>query len=176
MHKYFVSEMCFWHKWVISKYHPSWLIKLVFKGNIFSFIKLLTIFSAVFRLLLMVVNSKIYNSNYPNTIWWMIRCILWVNYETKNTSKPSMTLFIGFRHIWKLVWSHGIPSLILMPTSPRHSRKWLKAPSMWPRCAQLYTVNASVVSLCFILCLCLLCRLYTYIITENQEASHVYSR
>ncbi len=47
------------HKLVISKYRPSCL-KVTFKGNICSIIKLLTIFCIVFMLLLIVINSKKY--------------------------------------------------------------------------------------------------------------------
>ncbi len=41
--KDFLCEICFWHKLVIPKYHPSCLNELIFKGNILSFITLLTI-------------------------------------------------------------------------------------------------------------------------------------
>ncbi len=37
----------FLHKLVLPKYHPSWLNELTLKWNIFSFIKILIIFSAV---------------------------------------------------------------------------------------------------------------------------------
>ncbi len=70
------------HKWVIPKYCICYLNELTFNDNLLSFIELLTIFCAVFISYLMVINSKIYKSKYPNTIWWIMPCImseLWKN-------------------------------------------------------------------------------------------------
>ncbi len=61
--------MSFDIKLVTPKYHPSCFNELTFKGNIFSFIKLLTCFCYVFMSCIIVINSKIYKSKYPNTIW-----------------------------------------------------------------------------------------------------------
>ncbi len=52
----------------MPKYHTSGLNKLIFKGNIFSFIKLLTLFCAVFMSCLMVILTKKYQSKYSNII------------------------------------------------------------------------------------------------------------
>ncbi len=69
----FVCEMCVWHTLFIPKHHLSYLDKLTFKGHIFLFIKLLTIFCAVYIPFVMVINSKNHKSKYPNTIWWIIQ-------------------------------------------------------------------------------------------------------
>ncbi len=66
----------FSHKWVIPKYCLYYLNELTFYGNLFSFIELLTIFWTVFISYLMVINSDKYKSNYPNTIWWIMSCIM----------------------------------------------------------------------------------------------------
>ncbi len=58
----------FGHKLVIPKYYPSCHSDLTFKGNIFSFIKLLTIFLCIFHVTFKFLNSKIYKLKYPNTI------------------------------------------------------------------------------------------------------------
>ncbi len=60
----------FWHKLVTPKYHHLFL--MIWTGNICSFIKLLTIFSAVIMPLFKLFNSMKYKSKYPNTIWWII--------------------------------------------------------------------------------------------------------
>ncbi len=59
-------------KWVIPKYCLCYLNELIFNSNLFSFIELLTIFCAVFISYLMVI----YKSKYPNTIWWIMPCIM----------------------------------------------------------------------------------------------------
>ncbi len=43
---------------------------------IVSFIKLITMFSAVIMSLLMIIYSKKYKSKYPITVWWKIPCIM----------------------------------------------------------------------------------------------------
>ncbi len=69
-------KWAFSHKWIIPKYCLYYLNELTFNGNLFSFIELLTIFCAVFISYLMVINSKKYQSKYPNTIWWIMLCIM----------------------------------------------------------------------------------------------------
>ncbi len=59
-----------------TKYHLCYLNELTFNSNLFSLIELLTIFCAVFISYLMVINSKKYKSKYPNTIWWIMSCIM----------------------------------------------------------------------------------------------------
>ncbi len=76
---------------VILKNHPPFLNKLIFKGNIFSLIKLSNISRAVFMSLLINLNSKKCKSKYPNTIWWIIPYIMSGSWKT-NTNKPLMTL------------------------------------------------------------------------------------
>ncbi len=66
----------FWYKLVILKYHSSCFNELTFKRHIFSLIKLLTIFFAVFMSLLMILNSIKYKSKYPNIICWIMSCIM----------------------------------------------------------------------------------------------------
>ncbi len=73
----------FWNKLVILKYHPFGLNGLIFKGNIFLFIKLLTIFWAFFMTLLKVINSAKYNSKYQYIIWWREWHIILVYLEVK---------------------------------------------------------------------------------------------
>ncbi len=66
----------FWIKLVIPKYHTSCHCELTVKGNIFTFIKVLTLFCEVLMSVLMVIFSKKYLSKYPCIIWWIMVCIM----------------------------------------------------------------------------------------------------
>ncbi len=59
----------FSHKWVITEYHLCYLNELTFKGKLFTFIELLTIFCAVCISYLTVIIVKKYKLKYSNTIW-----------------------------------------------------------------------------------------------------------
>ncbi len=50
----------------------SWPLMAIY----FLLLNFLTIFWTVFRSYLMVINSKNYKSKYPNTIWWIMPCIM----------------------------------------------------------------------------------------------------
>ncbi len=50
----------------------SWPLMAIY----FPLLNYLTIFYAVFISYLIVINSKKYKSKYPNTIWWIMPCIL----------------------------------------------------------------------------------------------------
>ncbi len=98
---------CMWnvhflHKWVIPKYCLCYLNELTFNGNLFSFIELLIIFCAVFISYLMVINSNNYKSKYPNTIWWIMRCIMSELWKKKYSNKPLMLVNMA-RLMWKAV-------------------------------------------------------------------------
>ncbi len=77
----YIEGFCMWnvhflHKWILPKYCLCYRNELTFNGNLFSFIELLTIFCSVFISYLIVINSKKYKSKYPNTIWWIMPCIM----------------------------------------------------------------------------------------------------
>ncbi len=84
----FYVKCVFSHKWVIPNYRLCYLNELTFNGNLFSFIVLLTIFCAVFISYLMVINSKKYKSKYPNTIWWIMPCIMSELWKRKIAINP----------------------------------------------------------------------------------------
>ncbi len=106
IHIYHMSKCskCNWNRYInkgfwmwnvhfrINGLSPNIAYELTFNGNLFSFIKLLTIFCADFILYLMVINSKKYKSKYPNTIWW-----------TRNEDAPGIRSECFY---WGWVW-HG---------------------------------------------------------------------
>ncbi len=85
--------MCFDINWLLPNIThlvlKIWSLLFLKELYIFSFIKLLSIFFLVFMPFLPVINSKIYKSNYPNTIWWII-LLLWVNYENNTNTNKSL--------------------------------------------------------------------------------------
>ncbi len=62
----------------------------------------LFIFCAVFISYLMVINSKKYKSKYPNTIWWIMPCIMSELWKNQIAINPKCCL-IWHRLIWKAV-------------------------------------------------------------------------
>ncbi len=47
----------------------------------------------------MVINSKIYKSKYPNTIWWIMACIMSKLWKNPNSNKPLMLLNMAYTYM-----------------------------------------------------------------------------